>query len=138
MIERLRNYAIPNYEPRFQYSNVSLLDLDTVSPTARTLKKLRAEGWACDIVERWIGHACIRRDLFGFADVLAITKDQTLAVQCTTAANLSARLDKIRNSEQAKLWETPDHRRIEVHAWGIRGSTGQRKTWQCNVIPVEF
>lgn len=39
------------------------------TPTARTLRYLRAQGYAADVTERWIPQARKRRDLWGFCDV---------------------------------------------------------------------
>ena len=39
------------------------------TPTARSLNRLRADGWLAQVVERWNAHAMIRQDLFGFIDV---------------------------------------------------------------------
>jgi len=50
------------------------------------------------VVEKWNPHARIRQDLFGFIDILAIKRGETLAVQAT-AAGVSARLKKINDSE---------------------------------------
>lgn len=67
-----------------------------ISPTKLTLRHLRAEGWpVVEVTERWNAHAGIRQDLFGFIDVLAIRPGETLAVQTTTAPNVSARIRKI-------------------------------------------
>jgi carbonic anhydrase len=60
-----------------------------------TLKHLRDEGWTAEIVEHWVPGANIRRDLLGFIDVLAVRGADTLAVQTTSAANVSARIRKI-------------------------------------------
>src|SRR5690606_37554474 len=50
------------------------------SPTARTLAWLREQGWDADVVERWVPGAKVRRDFLGFADILAIRGEATLAV----------------------------------------------------------
>ena len=68
------------------------------SPTQLTLRHLRAEGYTAEIVERWIPGANIRRDLFGFVDVLAIRGTETLAVQTTSVGNVSHRIAKIADS----------------------------------------
>jgi hypothetical protein len=70
----------------------------SLSPTQRTLAYLREEGYTCAIVERWNPFAKIRQDLFGFIDILAIKKDETLAVQCTSTG-VAARMKKIQESE---------------------------------------
>ena len=68
------------------------------SPTSRTLAVLREQGYTVAVVEKWNPHARIRQDLFGFIDILAIKRDETLAVQAT-ASGVSARLKKIMDSE---------------------------------------
>jgi len=49
-------------------------------------------------VEKWNPHVKIRQDLFGFIDILAIKKGETLAVQCTSTG-VAARVKKIQESE---------------------------------------
>jgi hypothetical protein len=68
------------------------------SPTTRSLALLREQGYTVAVVEKWNPHAKIRQDLFGFIDILAIKRGETLAVQAT-AAGVSARLKKINDSE---------------------------------------
>lgn len=91
------------------------------SPTQLTLEKLRAEGYLCEIVERWIPGANIRKDLFGFVDILAIKDGQVLAVQATSKSNISARVNKIAEHENiaevTKLgWQ------LEVWGWAKAGN----------------
>lgn len=66
-----------------------------ISPTQLTLRQLKADGWLAAVVEHWNPHARVRNDLFGFIDVIAVRPGETLAVQATTAANVSARVHKI-------------------------------------------
>jgi hypothetical protein len=67
-----------------------------LTPTQLTLRHLREAGWPLvEVVERWNPHARIRQDLFGFVDVIALREDETLAVQTTSAANVSSRIRKI-------------------------------------------
>lgn len=66
-----------------------------MSPTQLTLRKLRADGWLCQVVETYNPHARVRNDLFGFIDVLALKGNETLGVQATSASNVSARVHKI-------------------------------------------
>ena len=70
----------------------------SLTPTQRTLAYLREQGYLCAIVEKWNPHVKIRQDLFGFIDILAIKKDETLAVQCTSTG-VAARVKKIQESE---------------------------------------
>jgi hypothetical protein len=70
------------------------------SPTQRTLAYLRKQG--CELVavtEKWNQHARIRQDLFGVIDVLAIHGERIIAVQSTSAANVSSRINKIAEAE---------------------------------------
>lgn len=87
-----------------------------LSPTQLSLKWLRDSGWTAEVVERWNPHARIRQDLFGFIDIIAIRRYETLAVQCTSVDGVSARLKKIRESPYLPLvrdacWS------IVVHGW---------------------
>lgn len=93
------------------------------TPTQRSLAWLREQGYTAIVVERWNPFAKIRQDLFGFVDVLAVRRGETLGVQCTSADNVSARVRKIADHEN-----TPRLReagwRLEVHGWkkGQRGA----------------
>lgn len=68
------------------------------SPTSLTLRKLREDGYTAQVVEVWNPHARVRQDLFGFVDVLAVRGSETLAVQATSAPNVSTRVKKIGDS----------------------------------------
>lgn len=70
-----------------------------MTPTQRTLKLLREDGWLAEVVERWVPGANIRKDLFGWVDIVALRDGETLAVQCTSYTNISARVKKIAESE---------------------------------------
>ena len=55
-----------------------------ISPTQRTLKYLKDNGFICGIVERFIsipGSFGKRIDLFNFIDIIAIKDKQTIGVQ---------------------------------------------------------
>ena len=73
-----------------------------ISPTQRTLKKLRDSGDypLVAIVERWNAFAKIRQDLFGIIDLLAIdSKGNTVGIQVTSYSNISARVKKMEDSD---------------------------------------
>ena len=101
-----------------------------MSPTQRSLKWLRELGYTAVITERWNPFARIRQDLFGIVDVLAVARGETLAVQCTSAKNVSARVKKIAVHES-----TPRLReagwRIEVHGW-TKGKRGDPRVVDCS------
>jgi hypothetical protein len=93
----------------------------TLSPTQLTLRHLRESWPKVETVERWNPHAKIRQDLFGFVDVLAVGPEGTLAVQTTSATNVSKRVRKIREdlpdefaAVQAAGWQ------VVVHGWAKR------------------
>jgi hypothetical protein len=100
------------------------------SSTSRTLKRLRDQGYLADVVEKWIPGANIRKDLFGFIDVMAIKDGETLAVQATSYPNVSARVKKI--SDHENIGSVRDANwKIEV--WGWRKV---KNRWQVRVVDV--
>jgi hypothetical protein len=85
----------------------------TISPTKLTLRHLREQGWPLvEVTEKWNPHAGIRQDLYGFVDVLAVGPEGTLAVQTTTAPNVSSRIRKIADS--------PHVGHVREAGWSIR------------------
>lgn len=102
-----------------------------MSPTERTLKRLREMGYLAAVVEKWNPHARIRQDLFGVVDVIGIRDGETLAVQATSGSNVAARVSKISDHES-----TPTIRaagwHFEVHGWR-KNSKGR---WECRVVDV--
>ena len=86
-----------------------------MTPTTRSLRHLLAEGWLPDVVERRVAGNVVH-DLFGFIDILAIRGDETLAVQVTTASNVSARVKKIADSPMLGSVREAGWA-IHVHGW---------------------
>lgn len=101
------------------------------SPTARTLERLRKEGWLPWVVEKWIPQTRTRSDLFGFIDVLAIRGGETLAVQATSRSNVSSRVKKIGDHTNVAAVREAGWR-IEVWGWG-KMANGR---WQLRVVDV--
>ena len=100
------------------------------SPTQLTLKLLRDQGFVAEVVERWIPGANIRKDLFGFVDIVAVDGKRTVGVQATSASNMSARKKKIMESEVLGLvrssgWE------IWVMGWKKVGTR-----WEHRVVEI--
>lgn len=88
-----------------------------ISPTQRSNKHLKDNGWRPEVVERWDHYAMVRRDLFGFADILAMKEgERPLLVQTTTGSNLAARRSKILASDLARLCAVSGFR-IMLHGW---------------------
>jgi hypothetical protein len=111
------------------------------SPTQRTLKALRDDGWRAAVVERWCPHSKRRHDLFGFIDVLAIRGDDTLAVQATSTSNVSARVKKMCGPECVEAvrdWLSGDRRFVTVVGWRKYAKPVDLKLWRPTWRPIEM
>jgi len=102
------------------------------SPTRRSFAYLVEQGYRPAIVERWNPFARRRQDLYGILDIIAVRKGETLGVQTTTAANISARIRKVQDSSaladlRAANW------RIHVHGWSKRKKSGR---WEVRVEDI--
>jgi hypothetical protein len=91
------------------------------SPTARTLKYLRDNGWPLvQVVERYNPFSKKRIDLFGFADVIAMGPTQgTALIQVTSGTNVAARITKMRDEcydQVLTAMKTPNVS-VVVHGW---------------------
>src|SRR3990167_7446831 len=76
-----------------------------LSPTQRTLKALREQGAIADITERYIAAIHIRKDLFGFIDLVALVPGKGIVgVQCTSDTHRADHKDKILANEHAPEW----------------------------------
>lgn len=73
------------------------------TPTQRTLKLLRGEGYIADVAERWIQGAKIRRDLFNFIDIVAV-KESIVGVQTGAYGAHAEKRKKILGLESALAW----------------------------------
>jgi len=101
-----------------------------MTPTERTLKLIRADGWIVGITERWNPHAKIRQDLFGFIDMIALKRGHPVtAIQTTSGANHAKRREKILGMETARMWLSAEKSRLVVVSWAKRGPRGDKKTW---------
>jgi len=104
----------------------------SMTPTARTLKLLRAAGYLCERVEQWVPVAGVRRDLFNFGDVLAIhpTRREVVIVQCTSLSNLPTRVAKIGSIPVVPALLAAGVM-IQAHGWALRAGR-----WECKVIEI--
>ena len=87
-----------------------------VTPTQRSLKYLRDQGYRVAITEKWNPHAKVRQDLFGFVDLLAVRDGQTLAVQTTSSGSMSDRRKKILAHENLPVLLSAGWQ-IVIHGW---------------------
>jgi len=109
-----------------------------MSPMARSLELLRELGYYPEIVERTTGR--IKRDLWGWADILALRMSpefriidlasEILAVQTTTLSNMSARINKIKDSDTIGMVRACGIN-IHVHGWAKR-----KGIWVCKTVDL--
>jgi len=103
-----------------------------MTPTARTLKQLRSEGWQCQVVERFCHFSKRRIDLFGCIDIVAIKPSEgTLGVQATSGANTSARVSKAR--ELVRPWLEAGNA-FQVHGWRKLTRGKKRPVWEPQIV----
>lgn len=118
-----------------------------MSPTQRTLNLLRTSGYRAAVVEKWNAHAKLRQDLFGFADIIAVTRNpnrqpQRLLINATGITGVAGHVQKIRETAAARdciaagfsveVWgwcsRTKRLRRVSVTAEAVRDA-GERRRW---------
>lgn len=88
-----------------------------MTPTARTLQYLRKANHEAGVVEKWNPHSKTRHDLFGVFDIVAITDEAVVGIQCTSGSNHSARVNKM--ADCAVLWK-----------WLARGCKAEVWSWR--------
>lgn len=91
------------------------------SPTQRSLKYLRDQGYTAEVVEKRVPHTNTTRDLFGVVDIIAIKGAETLAVQTTTAPNVAARVKKIADCEHIGAIREAGWT-FHVHGWSRKAN----------------
>ena len=97
-----------------------------MTPTQRSLAALRKLGYLVEVVEKWNSFTRTRKDLWGWADLLAIRRGEVLAVQ-VTSEGVANRVKKVMDSETiGRVREAGI--RIEVHGWrkNVKGRYVQR------------
>ncbi len=76
--------------------------------TRASIKHLEADGWTCWVVESHIPKTFIKRDCFGFADILAVSPARgIMLVQSTggkSTSNFHARVGKVKAEPRAAIW----------------------------------
>jgi hypothetical protein len=96
---------------------------------------MRERGFYAEVVERWIPGANIRRDLFGFIDILCLSDTgELVGVQSTSASNLAARITKISESPLVGRVRTAGIR-IVAHGWRRKKAKGSsRALWEVREV----
>jgi len=107
-----------------------------VSPTSRSLAWLREHGYRVAIVERrlTIPGKFVTQDLFGFADLFAISADGECAlIQVTSGAHVAARVKKARAIIDASPHLQLSGLRMLVHGWSRLKKTG----WTLRIVDLD-
>lgn len=93
-----------------------------MSPTQRTIRELKNQGYKCAIVERfnpYAGPHGIRQDMFGIIDIIALDPERgVIGVQCTGSdfAGHYRKLTEEKAQESLDWLETPGTV-LELWAW---------------------
>lgn len=93
--------------------------MSKLTPTQLSLRKLRMEGYAVAMLERWNHFAKLRQDVFGF-DIIGVGHDEIVFVQATSWSNVSARLKKLADMETTPLLRGAGARLV-VWGWKKKG-----------------
>ena len=107
------------------------------SPTQRSLKHIREQGYHAEITEKFNVWSKTRHDLFNMWDILFFGNKElgVTGVQTTSGSNASARIKKLQSNPLLDEWVQCGNTAI-VHAWRKVGPRGKRKLWELRVIPV--
>ncbi len=107
-----------------------------LTPTTRTLRKLEADGWMAQDVEKWIPHTQIRKDLYNVGDVIAVKACWTLLVQATSdnGGNSAKRVRKIKAEPMMHIWLSAGLRRVQVWAW----KATKAGNWKPRITEIEL
>lgn len=106
-----------------------------MTPTQRTLKLLRSQGFAAQVVEQTIPKTFIKRDLYGIIDIIAVNATYTLGIQTTSGSNVAARIRKAIESEHLQLWLSAPNRRFLIHGWRMVKKT---RKYECREIELFY
>lgn len=106
--------------------------MSKTTPTQRTLKLCRDTGWTVQVVEKWNAFAKVRVDLFGFIDLVAMNGANIIGIQATSGANVSSRVDKIKENPKSAEWLRSGGRLI-VQGWYKSKKTNK---WVCREVEI--
>lgn len=101
-----------------------------MSPTARSLAKLRKDGWIVDVVERWIPGLNRRKDMMGVWDLVGCRVGGVCFVQTTTKGNMKSRINKILDHPDLDVMRRCGATLL-VHGWHKKG-----RFWNCETADV--
>jgi hypothetical protein len=105
------------------------------TPTSRTLRWLRKEGWTAGVVEKWVPQTKRRVDFLGCIDIIAVSDLGTIGVQATSTGNMASRVKKICSEPNMRRWIKAGNG-LWVVGWAMRGKPGKRKLWTQRVQTI--
>jgi len=110
------------------------------SPTERSLKLLRENGYIVWVVESYNAYTKRRKDLYGFIDIVGLHTKKTglLGIQTTTGSNLSTRIKKAENINAYHRWLACGND-VEFHGWRKILKKGTKiKIWVPKIHRVSY
>lgn len=101
------------------------------TPTQRSLKMMRDQGFYAEVVEKYNSFTKRRNDFAGFIDILCLGENQIVGVQTTSYSNISSRVKKIKEHENLEAVKKSGIK-ILVHGWQKKNNR-----WQVKEVVVE-
>lgn len=107
-----------------------------MSPTERTLKLLRKQGYLAAVVEKWNKFARCRQDLFGIGDILAVHEWKPIRlIQVTDMAHNAEHVKKLMSLDNTRIVQASMS--IEVWAWRKLKSGWEPRVTEITVKQLE-
>lgn len=109
------------------------------SPTQRSIQWLKERGYTCCIAEHYNAFAHVRKDLFGWIDIVALHPDKkgVLGIQCTTGSNISARITKAEALKSYGLWIACGNTALFM-GWRKLKTGKVQRTWHPHITEVSL
>jgi len=97
------------------------------------IKILESQGWTAFVVEQTIPYSFLKRDCFGFGDILAVSPTRgILMIQATGGGNGSTRAIKIRQEPRHAIWLAAGGR---IQVWDFVKRAGQKQR-DCKILEI--
>lgn len=100
---------------------------------------LKERGYTCCIAEHYNAFAHVRKDLFGWIDIVALHPNVqgVTGIQCTTGSNISARIHKAEALKGYGLWIAQGN--VAMFMGWRKLKTGKtQRTWQPQLTIVDL
>lgn len=100
----------------------------SISPSARSLKELRRQGYIGQSVEKRIPYSFITQDYIHCIDIIAFREGEVIGVQATTTTHITDRINKALAVPELVGWLKAGCK-FEVWGWSKKGPRGEQKHW---------